>query len=159
MEGLQMSFRILFALAGAFLLAACNPGAQLEDAEKQIKQFQARYNDGDTEALYGLGGDAFREAATPEDLENLVAMLSARLGTIESSERTGFNTAFNNGINTTTVVMTTRFELGEGNETYVFHGAGEDMELVGWNVNSPRLMLTAEEMRALSQKDDKAPAR
>jgi hypothetical protein len=152
-----MIFRMILALAGALALVACNPGAQLDDAEQQIKQFQALYNDGDPEAMYQYGGETFRAAATQDELKGMLALLDARLGTIESTERTGFNTAFNNGTTTTTVVMTTRFDQGEGSETYVFQGSGKDMELVGWTVNSPRLMLSADDVGKLTSKGDAAP--
>lgn len=155
-----MMFRMMLALAGALVLAACNPGAQLGDAEQQIKQFQALYNDGDPEAIYAFGGKAWKGATSHEQLEGMLALFDARLGTIESTERTGFNTAFNNGTTVTTIVMTTRFEQGEGSETYVFQGSGEDMELVGWTVNSPRLMLSPDDVAKLTGKGDPAmPAR
>ncbi|QIQ85839.1 hypothetical protein [Erythrobacter sp.] len=151
-----MNFRILFALAGAFALAACNPVEQFGIAEERIDTFHARYNEGDAGALYAMTGETFREVTDPEDMGSLVAMFTARLGRIESSERSGFNTSFNNGLNVTTVTMDTQFEQGAGTETYIFHGTGEDMELVGWQVNSPRLMLSPEEMRMLSENEGTA---
>jgi hypothetical protein len=151
-----MIFRMILALAGALVLAACNPSAQLGDAEKQIKQFQSLYNDGDPEAIYQFGGETFRAAATQDELKGMLALLDARLGTIKSTERTGFNTAFNNGTTTTTIVMTTRFDQGEGSETYVFQGSGKDMELVGWTVNSQRLMLSPEDVGKLTGKGNAA---
>lgn len=141
-------FRILMALSGALLVAACNPGAQLEDAQARIEQLHAIYNDNDSKALYRFGGDAFREAVSPEQADDLMALFHARLGTIKSTQQTSFNAGFNNGTATTTVVMETRFEQGTGTETFVFKGSGETMELLAWNVNSQRLEISPAELKS-----------
>ena len=155
-----MIFRIFLGLAGAFILAACNPGAQLEDAQAGIKQFQANYNRGDTEALYDSVGEVWRKESPPAQLEAQLGLLKARLGQIESTEQVGFNAGFNNGLTTTQVVMKTTFEKGVAEEVYLFHGAGEEMKVVSWRVNSPMLQLSPEELRRLNGRADGAtPAR
>lgn len=145
-----MIFRIFLALAGALALAACNPGAQVADAEGLIEQFQADYNRGDTGALYESVGETWRKASPRPQLEAQVALVKARLGQIRSSERVGFNTGFNNGATTTQIVMKSAFDKGEASEVFVFHGEGQDMELVGWTVNSPLLALSPEDIDKLT---------
>ncbi|MCL9999442.1 MAG: DUF3887 domain-containing protein [Erythrobacter sp.] len=151
-----MNFRMLLALAAALLLAACNPGAQVADAKVQIETLQALYNKGDAQGFYGAGGDTLRKAAPAEHLEGMMALIDARLGKIRSSKQTGFNTAIKNGATTTTIVMRTSFERGEGTETYVFEGSGKDMKLAGWNVNSPLLNLSPEDVKKLTSDEGKA---
>jgi hypothetical protein len=153
-----MKFSMILAAATALLLAACNPGAQMEDAREQIGKFQALYNAGDSAGFYREGGATLRKVAPAEQLEGMIALVSARLGKIKSSKQTGFNTAINNGNTTTTIVMQTLYERGEGTETYVFQGSGEDMELAGWNVNSPLLNLSPEDVKKLTE-DKGKPAR
>ena len=46
--------RILAAALSTFLLAACNPVAQLEGGEDQIARYQQAYSAGDIDALYRL---------------------------------------------------------------------------------------------------------
>jgi hypothetical protein len=146
-----MIFRIFLALAGALALAACNPGAQVEDADGLIRQFQADYNRGDAGALYDSVGETWRKVSPPEQMDGLVALISARLGQIKSSERVGFNTGFHNGITTTEIVMKSVFDKGEAEEIFLFHGADADMELVGWRVNSPLLALSPEDVDKLTK--------
>jgi len=150
-----MKFRNFLMVLAVIFIAACNPMEQLGAAEEKIEAFQARYNDRDASVLYRMTGEDFRAATTREQMDGLVALFSGRLGRIESSERTGFNSQFKNGLNITTITMETQFEQGAGTETFVFHGTGEDMELVGWTVNSPRLMLSPDEMRMLSEGDQR----
>lgn len=150
-----MIVRIFLSLAGALLLAACNPAAQVEDAQARVRQFQADYNRGDAEVLYDSVGEAWRKTSPPAQLEAQLALINARLGQIESTEQVGFNAGFNNGLTTTQVVMKTTFEKGVAEEVYLFHGSGKDMEVVGWKVNSPLLQLSPEDVSKLTESADK----
>ena len=137
-------------LAGCFILAACNPMANLDGAETKIERFQNAYSSGNADRLYDMTGEAFREVSTRDEFAEMVKLFDARLGPIVDSERSGFNLNTNNGITRTVVTMETQFAQGSGMETYTFHGHGEDIELVGWNVNSPRLALTMDDLKKLN---------
>lgn len=151
-----MKIRMFLAAAAALLLAACNPGAQMEEAKGQIDKFHALYNAGDAKGFYRAGGQTLSKVAKPEQVEATITLISARLGKIRSSEQVGFNTAFNNGASSVTITMRTRFECGEGTETFVFNGSGENMELFAWNVNSPLLELSPEDVKKLTEETGKA---
>lgn len=135
-----MKLNLFAAALFAFLLSACNPMEQLDGAEQSIDRFQETYNSGDARALYGLTAEEFREVTTPQQMEELVQLVDDRMGAVESSERTGFNINTNNGQTVSTVTMTTQFEKGEGTETFTFFGTGDDMRLVGWNVDSENFL-------------------
>ncbi|WP_086609179.1 hypothetical protein [Erythrobacter donghaensis] len=152
-----MIFRIVLALAGALALAACNPAAQLGDAQGRIKDFQNDYNRGDRDAIFANVGETWRKVSPRAQMDAQVAMIEARLGKIKSSEQSGFNTGFNNGVTATQVVMQTVFEKGEANEVFLFHGSGEEMELVGWQVDSPLLALSPEDVAKLTEGTGDAP--
>lgn len=130
----------LLALFPALFLAACNPMAQLEQSEQLIEKWHETYNAGDARALYGQTSDEFREVTSIEQMNDLVALVSDKMGTVESTERTSFNINSNNGVTSTTVTMATVFEKGEGAETFTFQGTGDDTRLVGWNVDSPNFL-------------------
>lgn len=144
-------------VAALIIIAACNPLANLDGAETKIERFQNTYNSGDVDGLYDMMGETFREVFTREEFDELFALFDARLGPIVESTRDGFNVNTLNGFTTTVVTMQTRFEQGEGVETYTFHGHGEDVEIVGWHVNSPRLKLTIDDVRAINQIEQSAP--
>ena len=145
-----------FGVFAIGMLAACNPMANLEEAETRIEEFQAAYSVDDVDDMYEMTGPEFRKVTTREEFDDLYALIDLRLGAVEASERTGFNVNTNNGRTVTVVSMQSEFELGEGIETYTFFGHGEDMELVGWNVNSPNLTLTSEDIRKLSEDEAQA---
>ena len=121
------------------MLAACNPAAQTDEAAKKIEAFHASYNAGDVDAMYASGNDAFRKSATRDQLAELVGIVTEKLGKVVSAEQTGFNTAFDNGVNTTIIDMKVKFENGEGTEKFTFEGEGESMRLLNWNLQSEQL--------------------
>ena len=131
-----MKLKALIAASTALVLTACNPMEQVEVADAKVARFQATYNEGDARGLYGQTSDEFREVTTPQQMDELVEYVTDKMGAIESSERSGININSSNGVNQTTVTMTTTFAKGEGTETYTFIGSGEEMRLAGWNVDA-----------------------
>lgn len=131
---------VIIAVFAALLLSACNPMEQLESAESKVAQFHTIYNSADSRSLYGLTAQEFRDATTPEQMDDLVALVTERMGKLESAERQGFNINSNNGTTYTVVTMASVFEKGEAVETFTFSDADGDIALVGWNVDSPNFM-------------------
>ncbi|WP_299193067.1 hypothetical protein [uncultured Erythrobacter sp.] len=136
-----MHIKTITAVLFALLLAACNPMAQLDGATEEIERFHSTYNQGDARALYGQTGQEFRDVTAPEDMDALIEHVTEFMGKMESTSREGFNINTNNGMTTTVVTMKTVFEKGEAIETFTFRGQGEDLRLVGWNVDSPNFMV------------------
>lgn len=153
-----MISRILLAVFGAFALVACNPMENLDQSEARIAQYEKAYSAGDGEALWRLSGPTLREATPREDFESLVTVFNSRLGKIESSKRASFSVNSNNGVTETVIVMDTQFEQGEGTQTYTFFGNGEDMELAGWYVDSARLAVTIDDLKAVEEARGEAVA-
>ena len=132
-----MHLKIITAALAALLLAACDPMSQLNEAEERIEAFHATYNGGDAHRLYGLTAEEFREGTSPGQMDELVALVSDRMGKVISTEREGININSEGGVTITTLTMKTTFEKGEATETFRFFGSGDEMGLVSWNVDSP----------------------
>ncbi len=137
-----MPIRTVAAAFIALLLAACNPMAQLDGAEQEIAQFHETYNAGDSRRLYGQTAEEFREVTTPEQMDELITLVTEKMGAVQSTERSGFNVNAGTDETTTTVTMSTTFAKGEGTETFTFYGSGDEMRIVGWNVDSPNFAET-----------------
>ena len=134
-------------LAAATLgLAACNPVANLDAGDSQIAKIHAAYSRGDAGAIYAMTGPQFRATATRAQMDETIDVFTVRLGAVRSSERTGFNVNTNTAGTFTTITMSTQFAKGHGQENFVFSGKGDEMKLEGWHVNSPNLMLTADDI-------------
>ena len=146
-KGISMSFRFLLAALPALFLAACNPVANFEAGERKIERWQEAYDQEDYDKLWSMTGPEFRKFTTRDQFDDFLKVLHARLGLIQSTERSGFNVNSNLGAPTRTVVsMETVFEQGKGAEIFTFHGQADDLELVGWQVNSDRLMVAVEDL-------------
>lgn len=144
-------------IAAAMLaLAACNPVANLNGADGQIAKIHAAYSRGDAGAIYAMTGPQFRASFTRAQMDQLVDVLNVRLGAVRSSERVNFNVNTNSDGTFTTIIMATQFAKGAGQENFVFSGDGDKMKLEGWHVQSPNLMLTADDIA--DERGDAAPA-
>lgn len=132
--------RAILALAGAILLAACNPVAQMNNADALIDRFHEQYGAGDYDAIYQASAPDFRRAVDQEEWGDFIRMVSGRLGAVEESSQTSVNVNSNNGLTTTTIIRSTSFEQGMGTETFVFQGSGEGMSLLNYEVVSDELV-------------------
>jgi hypothetical protein len=135
--------RKLLVMIVAGLVAACNPMAQMNGADEQIEQFHDLYTAQDLDGLYAMTGQELRDVAPREQWDQLVALIDERLGAVQDSSQTGFNVNTDNGQTTTVITRDTTFELGQGTETFTFFGSGDDLRLVGWEVESERLLDSA----------------
>jgi hypothetical protein len=142
--------------AATLALAACNPVANLNAADSQIAKIHAAYSRGNAGAIYAMTGPQFRASFSRAQMDELVDVLNVRLGAIKSSERTSFNVNTTPAGTFTTITMSTQFAKGDGQEDFVFSGKGDDMKLEGWHVQSPRLMLTADDIA--DERGDAVPA-
>jgi hypothetical protein len=142
--------------AAILALAACNPVANLNAGDSQITKFHAAYSRGDASAIYAMTGPQLRATASHAQFAELLDVVKVRLGAVKSSERTGFNVNTNTAGTFTTIIMSTHFAKGDGQENFVFSGKGDEMKLEGWHVESPRLMLTADDVA--DERGDAAPA-
>ena len=142
--------------AAMFALVACNPVANLNGADDQIANIHVAYSRRDAGAIYAMTGPQFRASFTRAQMDQLVDVLNVRLGAVRSTEWTSFNVNTNPDGTFTTIIMATQFAKGAGQENFVFSGDGDEMKLEGWHVQSPNLMLTAEDIA--DEREDAAPA-
>ena len=76
------------ALAGgALLLAACNPAAELADADEEVGEFHKRFNAENFEAIWNDSDEALTSTTTPEQFQALMGQLHQYWGDVKSTER------------------------------------------------------------------------
>ncbi|MEL6487458.1 MAG: hypothetical protein AAFQ13_09990, partial [Pseudomonadota bacterium] len=88
MPRLLTRFTVLLLALG---LAACNPMENLEEATDQIDRFQTHFSFGEIDEMYKMVGREFRDTTSRDDFDEMVALISNRLGTVESTQRQSFN--------------------------------------------------------------------
>lgn len=140
-----MSFKLFFAAAFLMMISACSPAVEADPIGAAITRFHETYNTGNATALYEQTGQEFRDATTPEQMQELVARVIERMGAVTGTERANINIEPGQPESVTVVTMTTTFEKGTGTETFTFFGSGADARLVGWNVDSPNFLTVPQE--------------
>ncbi|HVO56542.1 MAG TPA: hypothetical protein VMT51_02485 [Dongiaceae bacterium] len=128
-------------LAGLLLAlaAACGTPQTIGQATVAGKKFHERLNAQDAAAIYADADPQFRQATKLEDLTALVNRVHDRLGAVTDPTRTGFNVNFNAGGSTITLTYSTKFQLGEAQETFLWRKQGESMKLLNYRIQSSAL--------------------
>ncbi len=133
-------FHWVIALAAASVLAACNPVERAGDARAEVDFFHERLNAGDDDAIWAVTGEEFRSTTSKEDFARLLGTVRKSLGKVEETSQVGMNMYTNMQGSFTTLRMETHFERGRGAELFMFKSAGDELKLVGYNINSPDMM-------------------
>lgn len=131
--------KIIWILAGAFLLASCNPVKSTAEADKAAAEFRSLYDGGDFERIFDDSHADFKAAQPRSETIDFLISIRDQLGAVKSTDRTGWQA---NSLNLkTNVVLTfsTEYENGTGVETFTYRIADGKAKLIGWFVNSNAL--------------------
>jgi hypothetical protein len=120
-------------------LAACAAPADIGAASAAGKKFHDRFNQQDYSAIYGDADQKFREAVKLEGLNALLTRVHDKLGNVIDTTRVGFNVNYNLGGSTVTLTYSTKFQLGEGQEQFVWLKSGTGVRLLNYNIKSSAL--------------------
>jgi hypothetical protein len=131
--------RKMFGYCLCLLLTGCSAPADIGSASAAGRRFHDHFNKQDFAVIYTDADPKFRTAAKQEDLTALLARVHDKLGNVTDSTRTGLNVNYKFGGSTITMTYATKFQLGEGQEQFVWLKSGGDLRLVNYNIKSPAL--------------------
>lgn len=129
MWGITMK-KIILGLVGALALSGC--GADVTAGEQAVTAFHQQLNAGQYDAITHATGPLL-PAAT---LLPILTMVHTQLGNVTASDRTGVNTAINNGVHTVSLTYNTTFQHGTGTESFVLNVADGHATLNGYGVDT-----------------------
>jgi len=121
------------------LLSSCSAPIDIGSASAAGKKFHDHFNQQNFAAIYSDADPKFRTAVKQEDLSSLLARVHDKLGNVTDTTRTGFNVNYNFGGSTITITYSTKFQLGQGQEQFVWLKSGDDLRLLNYNIKSPAL--------------------
>lgn len=124
----------------ALMLAACGVKQAVDSAQLDIREFHARLDRQDYDGIWKKTAPEFRKASSKDEFSKLLAAVHAKLGKVKSSEQTGWQANTVNGTSTIVIAQATVFEQGQAQETFTFERDGEDLKLLGYNINAPALI-------------------
>lgn len=129
---------ILFAL----FLSACSAVQGVENAESAVTRFHASYDQAQFAQIYSAASPALREVSSQQDFLKFMGAVHRKLGKVKDTARTGshVNVHTSTGLRVT-LVYHTNFERGAADEQFVWQVKGDSAQLVGYNINSPALVV------------------
>ena len=128
-------------LAAAVTLASCSSSADISAAQAGVKTFHSQLDAGQFAAIYQAADPRFRQAAPSADFEKMLGAIRRKLGTTVSTRQTGFRVNYHTAGNTVELAQQTRFQRGEGAESFVFALSGGKVALLGYNIQSQALIV------------------
>lgn len=132
--------RVGFVLSLALLASACGVKENMEQADKEIERFHARYDKQDYPAIWRTTSGEFRKITSEKEFEKLLVAIRTKLGAVKSTEQAGWQANTNNGVSTVVINAKTAFEKGDGIETFTYVKEDSGLKLLGYNINSAALI-------------------
>ena len=135
--------RAKLVLAGWLVVAGsvsgCGARQDIAAASGAGQKFHDQFNQQTYAAIYQQADAKFRSAVQEDALVKLLTRVHEKLGNVTDATRTGFNVNYNFGAATVTITYSTRFQLGEGQEQFVWRNSPEGVRLLNYNIRSAAL--------------------
>jgi hypothetical protein len=132
---------VLVMVGGTALMGCCDSKQAGRDAELAVQQFHTRYNAADYRGIYADATDNFKRASTEGDFVALLEGVRRKLGEHRTSTPGPYRLMTGTHGVTYTQSLQSEFVEGKGTETFVWHIADSRARLVGYNINSPVLVI------------------
>lgn len=126
-------------LLGVVLLWGCSAPVDIGAASGAGKKFHDEFNQQNYDKMYQEADPKFRSAVQPDAWSKLMTRVHDKLGNVTDATRTGFNVNYNVGGSTVTITYATKFQLGEGQEEFVWLKSNDELRLLHYNVRSSAL--------------------
>jgi hypothetical protein len=124
------------------LLTGCNAIASKERALAAVDTFHQQLNAGDLDAIWNGADEAFRAAAPRDTFDKFVGAVHRKLGRAVQTSGNGWTINSHNFQTRVVLKQRTQFEHGNGVETFTFVVHGDEVRLVGYNIESMDLVTT-----------------
>jgi Protein of unknown function (DUF4019) len=131
----------LLAGLGFIALGSCSLSADQRLATEAVSQFHSLYNTEDYSSLYASTDDAFKKATAEADYVAFMSAIHRKLGAQKSSTSTGWTVSQTLSGTQVVLTFTTEFAEGAASERFVFRMASGKAYLLGYNINSPLLII------------------
>lgn len=122
-------------------LCACSIGKDTKAAESAVATFREQLARSDFSGIYQSAADDWKKSVSRADSDAFLGAVNRKLGALKSSAQTGWQDNATTGGHLVKLVYHTKFENGDGDETFVFRLEGGRALLVGYHINSMAMMI------------------
>lgn len=127
-------------IALALLATGCGARKDLANSDVAVAKFHAQLDAGNFDQIYADSGQAMKSATTKDKLVSLLDAIHRKLGNVKSTNRQGFNINWGTIGKTVRVKYSTQFDSDTAAEEFVFLVNGNELQLVGYHINSDVLV-------------------
>ncbi len=109
--------------------------------EDGILEFHTNYNILNLEQIYNNAHSDFQQSTSLDEFNEFISAVHRKLGPITSTKNQGWRINTHNFVTSVILQQETQFENGNGMETFTFNIKDEEATLVGYNINSRKLII------------------
>ena len=131
---------VVFVIAISVFAMGCGARKDLANSDLAVAKFHAQLDAGNFDQIYAESGQGMKNATTKEKLVGLLDAVHRKLGYVKSSNRKGFYINWGTIGKTVRVNYSTQFDSDTAAEEFVFLVSGDDLQLVGYHINSDVLV-------------------
>ena len=132
---------VLQVLGGALLSVSSCCKSGVGDSELAVAEFHRHYNASDHSAIWGAADDAFKSATTEADFAAFLGAVHRKLGDHNASTIQRTNVRSGTGGTSVSQILASEFAGGKATESFNWRLVGGHAVLLGYNINSPTLVL------------------
>ena len=133
--------RLVGLVALVAILCGCSMSADTELAEQAVQKFHEQLNVGRFDAIYAESAGELKRATTQQDFIAILDAVHRKLGNTKVSDKTASTVNYQTSGSFVTLRYQTTFDGGSAQEQFVFRLQDHAAALVGYNINSPALVL------------------
>lgn len=122
-------------------LAGCSMKEDMTATDAAVARFHQQLDAGRLDDIVQTSAPEMKASANAAMFGPILAAVHRKLGRTAGTRRLGFNDQQNTAGHFVAVTFHTKFERGEGNESFTFKLDDGHPTLAGYNVNAPALIL------------------
>ena len=104
-------------------------------------QFRGKYDESLFTEIYASADTALKRASTQKEFIVFMEAVRRKMGRVKSAALTGSNVHVGTSGARVSLMYQTEFEQGEGVEQFIWQVRGDEARLLGYNINSPTLVV------------------
>jgi hypothetical protein len=133
--------RLALVLLLVSVVSACSVGHDTKAAEVVVSKFREQMARGALGDIYDTAAGDWKSAVSRDDSAAFLGAVNRKLGTVKTSTQTGWRDNVTTGGHMVTLVYHTKFENGDGDETFLVRLTDSRGQLAGYHINSMAMMI------------------
>jgi len=132
---------VMFCCAIFFAQGGCGSSKDVKAAEENVSNFHKQLDSQDFLNIYDQADPKLREVTKSDEFIGLLTAIHKKLGNFQSATQPGYFVNFTTSGTTIRLTYTTKYAEGDAQEVFIWRKNGNDLRLLGYNINSNALIV------------------